>query len=138
MSIFAPANEPWPSRALALLRIVAGVLFLASGTTKLFGFPPPPMPMPPIQPMTQIWIGAMLEMIGGALIVLGLFTRPTAFILSGEMAVAYFQFHQPGGFFPTTNNGVPAVLFCFLFLYLVFAGAGAWSVDEGLRRRRAD
>jgi putative oxidoreductase len=136
MSIFEPARAPWPDRALALLRIVAGLLFLAAGTTKLFGYPPAPMPMPPLPVMSQIWIGAVLELVGGAMIMAGLFTRPTAFILSGEMAVAYFQFHQPQAFFPTTNNGVPAVLYCFIFLYLVFAGAGAWSVDGVLARRR--
>jgi putative oxidoreductase len=74
--------------------------------------------------------------VGGLCIVLGFLTRPVAFVLAGEMAVAYFQFHQPGGFFPTTNNGVPAVLYCFLFLYLMFAGAGVWSIDAMIARSR--
>jgi putative oxidoreductase len=86
--------------------------------------------------MTQTGIGGMLETFGGLLIVLGLFTRPVAFVLSGEMAVAYFQFHFPQSFFPTTNLGTPAILYCFLFLYFVFAGAGIWSIDAMIARRR--
>lgn len=118
----------------ALLRMVSGGMFLLAGTSKLFAFP---VGMPggatALFP-SQIWIGALLEVVGGALILVGLFTRPTAFVLSGEMAVAYFQFHAPGGFWPTVNGGVPAVLYCFLFLYLSAAGAGAWSLDA-LRHR---
>jgi putative oxidoreductase len=136
MSIFEPAPQPWPDRVLAIVRIVAGVMFFIAGTMKLFGFPPSPQPMPPITLMSQIGIGALLEVVGGILIVMGLFTRPTAFILSGEMAVAYFQFHAPSSFWPTVNMGVPAILYCFFFLYLVFAGAGAWSVDAMIARRR--
>jgi putative oxidoreductase len=128
----------WSSRMLSILRIVAGLLFITFGTMKLFGYPPPPGgAMPPIAVFSQTWIGAVLELVGGTLITLGLFTRPAAFILSGEMAVAYFQFHHPQAFFPTTNNGVPAVLYCFLFLYLVFAGAGVWSLDSLIASRRA-
>lgn len=133
MSIFEPS--PWTPRVLALLRIVAGLLFLSAGTMKLFGYPPSPTPMPPITLLSEIGIGGVLEVFGGLCIVIGLFTRPVAFVLSGEMAVAYFQFHFPHSFFPTVNNGVPAVLYCFLFFYLAFAGAGAWSVDEVLGRR---
>lgn len=136
-----PLNESslWSSRMLSIFRVVAGLLFITFGTMKLFGFPPPPggSPMPPIVVLSQTWIGAVLELVGGMLITLGLFTRPVAFILAGEMAVAYFQFHQPQAFFPTTNNGVPAVMYCFFFLYLVFAGAGVWSVDALIARRRA-
>lgn len=131
-------SSPWASRMLSVFRIVAGALFITFGTMKLFGYPPPPAgsgPMPPIVLMSQIGIGALLELVGGTLITLGLLTRPAAFILAGEMAVAYFQFHHPQAFFPTTNNGVPAVLYCFFFLYLVFAGAGAWSIDAVLQRR---
>jgi putative oxidoreductase len=141
MSIFDPAPAPWPSRMLSIFRIVAGVLFISFGTLKLFGYPPMP-PMPPGTPapvitvMSQTWIAGVLEFVGGILIVLGLFTRPVAFILSGEMAVAYFQFHYPLSFFPTTNNGTPAIMFCWFFLYLAFAGAGVWSVDESIARRR--
>ena len=134
MSIFEPSPSPWTSRMLSVLRIVAGLMFLSAGTTILFGFPPSPMPMPPIPVMSQMWIGAILELIGGLAIMFGVFTRPVAFLLAGEMAVAYFQFHYPQSFFPTVNNGVPAVLYCFLFLYLMFAGAGAWSIDAMIAR----
>ena len=120
---------------LAALRIVSGLIFITAGTTKLFGWPPSPMPMPPIPLLSQIGVGAVLELVGGLLIVLGLFTRPAAFVLAGEMAVAYFQFHAPQAFFPTTNNGVSAVLYCFIFLYLMVAGAGAWSIDALLARQ---
>ena len=136
MSIFEPAPPPWPSRMLSVLRIVAGVVFVTFGTMKLFGVPPLPPGMPPIGLLTQTGIGGMLETFGGPLIVLGLFTRPVAFVLSGEMAVAYFQFHFPQSFFPTTNMGTPAILYCFLFLYFVFAGAGVWSIDAMIARRR--
>jgi putative oxidoreductase len=103
---------------------------------KVFGYPPSPVPMPLIPLASQMGIGGMMEIVGGILIVLGLFTRPVAFILAGEMAVAYFQFHFPTAFFPTTNNGVPAVLYCFFFLYLVAAGAPEWSLDALIARRR--
>ena len=79
--------------------------------------------------MSQIWIGGVLELVGGVLLLVGLFTRPTAFILSGMMAVAYFQFHAPGGFWPSMNGGVPAVIFCFVLLYFSAAGSGPWSLD---------
>ena len=135
MSIFESAREPWPSRMLAVFRIVAGLMFITFGTMKLFNYPPLPAGVPPIPVMSEAWIGGVLETFGGALIALGLFTRPVAFVLSGEMAVAYFQFHYPQSFFPSVNMGTPAIMFCFFFLYLVFAGAGAWSVDEVLARR---
>ena len=116
MSMFEPAQSPWSSRMLSVLRIVAGLLFLTAGTTILFGFPHPPSSMPPVVLMSQLGLAGILEAVGGAAIVLGLFTRPVAFLLSGEMAVAYFQFHFPQSVFPTVNGGVPAVLYCFLFL----------------------
>lgn len=125
--------DRWPGYAPQLksvLRMVAGLLFLLAGTSKLFAFP---VGMPPdggtAALFTQTWIGGVLEVVGGALILVGLFTRPTAFVLSGEMAVAYFQFHAPESFWPTVNGGVAAVLYCFLFLYFSAAGAGPWSVD---------
>jgi putative oxidoreductase len=102
----------------------------------MFGYPPSPMPMPPFSFMTQMGIGAFLEVFGGLLIMLGFLTRPVAFILAGEMAVAYFQFHAPQSFFPTVNLGIPAILYCFLFLYLMVAGAGAWSIDSMIARRK--
>jgi len=119
----------------AILRIVAGLMFITFGTMKLFGYPPAPVPMPPIPLMSQMGLAGVLETFGGLAIALGLFTRPVAFILAGEMAVAYFQGHFPHGFFPSSNNGVPAVLYCFLYLYMMFAGAGIWSVDAMLAGR---
>lgn len=121
-------------KLLSVLRIVAGFLFFLAGTSKIFAFPVGmPGGLTVVFP-SQVWIGGVLELVGGALLVLGLFTRPTAFVLSGEMAVAYFQFHAPSSFWPTVNNGVPAVLDCFIFLYLSAAGGGPWSVDA-LRKR---
>lgn len=134
MSIFESSRSPWTSRMLSIMRIVSGAVFLTSGTMKLFGYPPSPVPMPPIPVLSEMWIGGMLETFGGLAIVLGLFTRPVAFVLAGEMAVAYFQFHFPQSFFPTTNMGIPALLYCFIFLYLVFAGAGVWSIDAMIAR----
>ena len=95
MSIFEGSPSPWTSRMLSIFRIVAGLMFIASGTTKLFSYPPAPVPMPPIELMSQMGIGAILELVGGLCIVLGFLTRPVAFVLAGEMAVAYFQFHAP-------------------------------------------
>ena len=125
--------------ALAVLRIVTALLFIEHGTAKLFGFPVMPGGpgdhaggLPPL-----MLIGGILEVFGGLAILVGFLTRPVAFILAGEMAVAYWMMHVPsGGFFPLTNGGDSAVLFCFVFLYLVFAGPGAWSVD-GLRASRS-
>ena len=121
-----------------LLRVVAGLLFLQAGSVKLFdwfGGVPVQFGGHPAM-MSQMWIGGMLEFYGGAAILLGLLTQPIAFLLSGEMAVAYFQFHQPNGFWPVQNHGEPAVLFCFIFLFLAAHGAGAWSLDALLRRKR--
>ena len=136
MSIFEASRSPWTGRMLSIFRIVAGLMFITFGTMKLFGYPPSPVPMPPITVTSQLGLGAILETGGGLLIVLGLFTRPVAFVLAGEMAVAYFQAHAPQSFFPTTSGGVPAVLYCFFFLYLTFAGAGPWSVDAVIARQR--
>ena len=140
MSITAMTSSPsttvletWAPRVLAVLRIVAGLLFIEHGTQKLFAFPAaPPFPMPAA--FSLLWIGAILETVGGLLIVLGLFARPAAFILSGEMAVAYFMAHAPRGFFPALNGGDAAILFCFIFLYIAAAGPGAWSLDRAIRR----
>jgi len=120
-----------PKHALLLLRVVAGLLFWQHGLEKLFGFAG-------AQRETTLWgirgIGGLLETIGGPLLVLGLFTRPTAFILSGEMAVAYFRAWAPRGFFPIANGGEEATLNAFIFLWLVAAGPGAWSIDAILQR----
>jgi putative oxidoreductase len=124
----------WTPRLLSVLRIVTAFLFIAHGAQKLFGFlAPPGAPTPPL--LSQIGIGGILEFFGGLLLLLGLFTRPVAFILSGMMAVAYFQMHAPGGFWPLQNKGELAALYCFVFLYLSVAGGGEWSVDRLLRRR---
>lgn len=137
MSIYDPTPSPLAGRMLAVFRIVAGLMFIAAGTMKLFGFPANPMPgMPGIELWSQMGIGAVLEIAGGTLIVLGLLTRPAAFILAGEMAVAYFQFHQPQAFWPNANGGVAAVMYCFFFLSLVFSGAGEWSLDAAIHRSR--
>jgi putative oxidoreductase len=119
---------------LSVLRIVAAFLFMAHGAQKLLGFlAPPGAPAPAI--LSQTWIAGVLELFGGALLLLGLFTRPVAFILSGMMAVAYFQVHAPLGFWPLQNRGELAALYCFTFLYFSFAGGGEWSADRMLRRR---
>ena len=115
---------------LALLRIVAALLFIAHGTSKLFGWPSAAM-QPPL--MSIFGLAAILEVAGGLLLLVGLFTRPVAFILSGEMAFAYFMSHAPRNFFPLLNGGDAAILYCFVFLYLAFAGGGAWSLDRMLR-----
>ena len=126
----------WAPQQLSLLRIVAAYMFVLAGTSKLFAFP---VGMPPngdtAQLMTQVGIGGALEVFGGAMLLIGLFTRPVAFILAGEMAVAYFQFHAPGSFWPTVNGGVSAVIYCFVWLYISAAGAGPWSVDAWRGRR---
>jgi putative oxidoreductase len=120
-----------------LLRVVAGLLFMQAGGTKILdwfgGIPAAHGGHPKF--MSQIWIGGVIELVGGLLIMVGLFTRVVAFMLSGQMAVAYFQFHQPQGFWPAQNHGEAAVLFCFIFLFFAAYGAGPWSVD-GLWRRR--
>jgi putative oxidoreductase len=125
--------------ALAALRIVTALIFIEHGTQKLIGWPaPPPSGLPAV--MTLSWIGGVLEAVGGVFILLGLFTRPVAFILSGEMAVAYWMFHAPRNFFPLLNGGDAAILYCFVFLLLVFTGPGAWSLDgmrENTRPRHA-
>lgn len=122
-----------------LLRVVSGFLFCQAGGLILFGWfggmPDQPSP-PPL--LSQVGIGGVLEFFGGIAIMLGLLTRPVAFILSGMMAVAYWQFHQPNGVWPIQNQGMPAVLFCFIFLFLAAHGGGAWSLDALIRRKRMD
>lgn len=122
----------WVPRVLTLLRIVVALLFLEHGTQKLFGFPPSPKPGPALDSL--LGVQGLIEVCGGVLLLIGLFARPVAFILSGNMAVAYFMSHAPRGFFPVLNGGEAAILYCFVFLYLAAAGGGPWSVDA-LRRR---
>jgi len=120
------ALSAWAPRFLSILRIVAGVLFLEHGAQKLLGFPPTEHAP---EFLSLIWFAGAIELVGGALVAAGAFTRPVAFILSGEMAFAYWMAHAPKSVFPALNGGDAAILYCFVFLYLVFAGAGPWSVD---------
>ncbi|WP_223293792.1 DoxX family protein [Sideroxydans lithotrophicus] len=113
------------------MRIIVGFLYVQHGTAKLFGIPHIPM-FDGLQLLSLLGLAGVLELVGGTLILIGLLTRPAAFILSGEMAVAYFMAHAPQGFLPILNQGELAVLYCFLFLYLSVSGAGAYSVDEML------
>ena len=117
----------WAPRLLSVLRIMVALLFLEHGTQKLLGFPPSANPAPAM--MTLAWVQGVIEIVGGILLALGAFTRPTAFILSGDMAVAYFMAHASRNFFPVNNGGDAAILYCFVFLYFVAAGPGPWSVD---------
>jgi putative oxidoreductase len=130
-----PVPSSWAPHLRSVLRIVAAFLFIAHGTQKLFGMPAAE-PRPPIELMSQMGLAGVLETFGGALLLVGLFTQPVAFVLSGEMAVAYFQAHAPRSFWPVLNGGEPAVLFCFLFLYLAATGPGPWSLDALLRGSR--
>jgi putative oxidoreductase len=125
----------WTPRLLSVLRIVTGFLLMAHGAQKLFGFLAPPG-MPSFPAFSQMWVAGVLEFFGGALFLLGLFTRPVAFILSGLLAVAYFTAHAPGGFWPLQNKGELAVLYCFVFLFFAVAGGGEWAVDRLLGRVR--
>ena len=128
-----PNLTAWSPQALAVLRIMTALLFLEHGTMKLFGFPAPmPGPLPPL-----IMAAAAIEIAAGALIALGLFTRIAALVASGEMAVAYFMSHASKSFWPILNMGEAAILFCFVFLFLVFAGPGAWALDNARGRRPA-
>jgi putative oxidoreductase len=125
----------WGPQLQSVLRIVASLVFMQAGTMMLFAFPagmPPGGGTAPF--LSQLWIGAVLEVFGGAFLLVGLFTRPVAFLLAGEMAVAYFQFHFPQGFWPVLNGGVSAAVYCFVWLYLSAAGAGPWSLDARLRK----
>jgi putative oxidoreductase len=120
----------WAPQLQSVLRIIATFMFILAGTMKLFAFPvgvPPDGGTVPL--MSQAGLGGILEVFGGGLLFLGLFTRPVAFLLAGEMAVAYFQFHFPQGFWPILNGGIPAALYCFVWLYFSAAGPGPWSLD---------
>jgi putative oxidoreductase len=130
-------RSDWSGYARSVLRIVAGVLFMAHGWQKLFGiFGGMGGHGAAAHMWSELWVAGVLETFGGALITLGLFTRPVAFLLCGEMAVAYFRQHFPRDFWPIRNGGELAVLFCFLFLYLVAAGPGPLSLDRVVRRKK--
>jgi putative oxidoreductase len=121
----------WSPRALAVLRIMTALLFLEHATMKFLAFPAPVMPGAGPLP-TMMLVAGIIEVVTGVLILAGFKTRLAAFLASGEMAVAYFMAHAPQSFWPAINKGEPAILFCFIFLYLVFAGAGDWSIDRAL------
>lgn len=129
-----PNLSLWAPRVLSILRLITALLFMQHGLMKLFDFPGPqpgaPDPLPPI-----LMAAAWLEVIGGGLIAVGLFTRMLAFICSGQMAVAYFVAHGSQGFWPALNHGELAIMFCFVFLYLAFAGGGPWSLDAIVRKK---
>jgi len=127
----------WTPYLLSILRVVAALLFIEPGTAKLLAFPAAVMPGGGTAPLASLaGFAGLLELVGGGLLLLGLFTRPVAFVLSGEMAVAYFKGHAPHGFWPILNHGELAIVFCFLWLFFSAAGAGPWSLD-GMRDRRA-
>jgi putative oxidoreductase len=129
----------WAPYLLSILRIVTAFLFIQYGSTKLLGLPAPVMPGGGTAPLTSLaGIAGALELVGGALLLVGLFTRPAAFLLAGEMAVAYFKGHAHQGFWPVLNDGAPAVFFCFLWLYISAAGPGPWSIDALLRRKKTE
>ncbi len=124
----------WSPLLLSVLRIITGFLFVAHGTQKVFNFPPSDKPMH-FKLLSMIGFSGGLELVGGALVLVGLFTRIAAFILSGEMAFAYFMVHAKGGFWPINNHGELAVLYCFVFLYLAAAGGGPISLDAAVRKK---
>lgn len=126
---------PWQPQLLSILRIMSGLLLLQHGTTKHLGFPVGPMN--DVATFSLGGVAGLFELVGGVLLVIGLFTRPTAFVLSGMTAAAYFIAHAPQGFFPILNGGELAALYCFAFLYLAAAGGGAWSVDCLLQKEKA-
>jgi putative oxidoreductase len=140
MSQLALFQAAWAPRVLSVVRIMAALLFIEHGTQKLFGWPPPPAAMagmlenlPPL-----LVVAAWMELVGGILLGMGLFTRWVAFVLSGQMAAAYFIGHASQGFFPASNGGDAAILFCFIFLYFFFAGPGCWSIDAARGEKTTD
>ena len=133
-SFIDSAFNRYAGEALSLLRIITALLFFLPGTSKLLGFPPFEMGPPPIYSL--IWVAGLFELIGGFLLMIGLLSRPVAFLLAGEMAVAYWMVHAPQSTFPSNNGGEAAILFCFIFLLITAAGPGPWSVDAAMKRRR--
>ena len=129
MAAIARQLDDWEPRVLSILRLITGLLFMQHGLSKLFAFPGPFAGGTPAM-FQLLWFAAIIEIVGGFLLAIGLFTRPVAFIMSGEMAIAYFYAHNPRGFFPLLNGGEGAILYCFIFLYFFVAGGGAWSLDR--------
>jgi len=130
MAVLTNLRRAWEPRVLSILRVMAGLLFMEHGLAKVFDFPPQPTHRPYVLLTLVPGLAGILEALGGLLITLGLYTRIVAFLLSGEMAFAYFMSHAPRGFFPLLNNGDTAILYCFVFLYLWVAGGGSWSLDR--------
>ena len=130
-----PTVAQWTPELLSVLRVVAAFLFMAHGTQKLFAFPVA-QPQAPVDMSSLMGVAGVLESIGGLLLLIGIYTRPVAFVLAGEMAAAYFLAHAPRGVWPVLNGGELAVLYCFLFLFFTAAGAGAWSLDAMIRSSR--
>ena len=138
MSTLDSLGTTWSPRVLSILRIIAAFLLVAHGTQKLFGFPlAAGAPVIPFELMTLRGASGVLEAFGGALLLLGLFTRPVAFVLSGLMAFAYFIAHAPQNFWPILNRGELSVMYCFVFLYLSVAGGGSWSLDHTMGRDKS-
>jgi putative oxidoreductase len=129
-----PDTTRYAPYVLSIVRILVALLFFEHGTSRLFGFPSP-LPSPAI--LSMYWFAGAIEFAGGALLAVGLMARCAALVMSGEMAFAYFISHAPNGFFPILNRGDGAILFCFIFLYLAFAGPGPWSLDALIARKRA-
>ena len=129
---FNEVEAAWSPRLLGLLRIVTAILFMEHGAQKLLGFPPSDNGSPEL--LSLLGAAGILELVGGFFILIGLFTRPVAFVLAGEMAVAYWMVHAPKATYPALNGGDAAILFCFIFLYLVAAGPGAFSVDAARQK----
>ena len=125
----------WAPRVLSIVRVVTALIFMEHGTQKLLNFPPNPPGRPAVELFSLYGFAGSLEIVGGILLVFGLFTRPVAFILSGEMAFAYWMTHAQRSVFPILNGGDAAILYCFLFLYLASAGGGAWSLDQKFWKR---
>ena len=130
MPNLAASRTVWEPRVLSILRIMTGLLFLQHGLSKVFGFPPSANPRTYVLMTLVPGLAGLLELIGGVLVTVGLFTRIVAFILSGEMAFAYFMSHAPRSMFPLVNAGELAVMYCFVFFYLAFAGPGPWALDR--------
>jgi len=131
---FEAIGLAWSPRLLSVLRFVTGLCYIQHGMAKLFKYPPVPM-FAKVELMSLLGFAGVLELVGGALLIVGLFSRPVAFILAGQMAVAYFMAHAPHGFFPILNGGELAIMFCFVFLYIAAAGPGPWSIDAAMKKK---
>jgi putative oxidoreductase len=133
METIAATMAAWAPRALSVLRIITGLMIIEHGMAKLLGWPVVPA-FAQLKLFSLLGLAGTIELVGGALLILGLFTQPAAFIVSGEMAVAYFMVHEPRSFFPLINGGSLAIIYCFACLYLSTAGAGPWSVDATMKQ----